>query len=134
MMIVADIENHVNESDEENNVFSFRFTVPAEEPPGRELNGLSIAAEAIPICQRGLSHELNIRWATGGEEFRSLVLDLLFPDGSREEMDLPESEGGMTLNVNFPAGGMVHMTLCATLPGSASTFSTSVSLTPCPGG
>lgn len=134
MMIVADIENHVNESDEENNVFSFRFTVPAEEPPGRELNGLSIAAEAIPICQRGLSHELNIRWATGGERFRSLVLDLLFPDGSREEMDLPEPEGGMTLNVNFPAGGMVHITLCATLPGSTSTFSTSVSLTPCPGG
>lgn len=133
LSLVIDSENQINETDEENNVLTVPFTVPAEGPPGEE-DGLSVSAEAVPICDPRISHELSIRWTTGGERFTSLRLELGFPDGSTQQIDLEESAGVTVVNVNFPEGGAVSLTLRATAPGESSSYSTSAWLAPCSGG
>lgn len=110
--------------------YSVRFA--SGRPPADDFEH-GVTLDAVPICQPGLSHKLNVRWTTGESAFDSLVLELRLPDGTTEKITLQEPDGLMTFDVHLPAGGTVSVTLRAATPGRAAAFSKSVFLAPCQG-
>jgi hypothetical protein len=161
LTLVVDLEKTVEEADEENNEHSFAFVVgerseaePGSEPepaepepepepetePGQQFEpeedlreaGFWLEAEAVPLCQRGLTHELHIRWSAGDLPVENLRLEMVHP-GRRapEVIEIREPVGERTIEINQPDGGIIETTLRGKTPRGDLLATATTFLPPC---
>ncbi len=132
LTLQLDPENAIEEIDEENNVYTITFSVPEEEKEEPHEPGIELRVEAVPIC-RSLreTHELHIAWFAGGEPFEGPGLEIVYPDGSTDAVDLSAPEGELPLIVGLSEGGLVTVTLRVETPQGVASTTTSVYLPPC---
>ena len=151
MTLVVDLENGVEEADEENNEHSFGFVVgergegrpePAEPEPEprheiepeeeRREGGFWLEAKTVPLCMRGVTHELHLRWSAGEFPLENLRLELARP-GRRapEVIEIREPVGERTIEINQPDGGIIEATLRAETPHGDVLATATTFLPPC---
>ena len=132
LIVQLDPENAIEEIDEENNVATITFSVPEGKREEPREPGLELHVEAVPICRSPReTHELHITWFAGGEPLEGGRVEIAYPDGRIDAVDLWASEGELPLIVGLSEGGLVTVTLRVETPQGVASTTTSVYLHPC---
>jgi len=130
LTIVLDPEGRIREGNEDNNIAVVSFSVPGEAGSGREGTGWNV--EAVPVCGSSEeSHLLHVTWNTGVEGAQSVFLEIGYPDGRTDEVELPGPSGEIDVSVGLPEGGILLLTLRVVTPTGERTSSMSIELPPC---
>jgi hypothetical protein len=130
LTIVLDPEGRIREWNEDNNIAVVSFSVPGK--AGSDRGGAGWNVEAVPVCGSSEeSHLLHVSWNTGVEGAQSVFLEIGYPDGRTDEVELSGPSGEIDVSVRLPEGGILLLTLCVVTPTGERTSSMSIELSPC---
>jgi hypothetical protein len=96
---------------------------------------LATSTRARTVCVQSFTHELHVQWAIiDGRRPAVARLEIAYPDGHVEQVELKPIEREQAFPMTYPKGGRVIVSAFGTDEGNGrASTQTSVELPPCPG-